>query len=154
MMRKQKRRRRGESDRAMELSEVAEWIDRGLTRKGPGAAAELARILGIGADKVSKMRKGDRKPRANEIHAIEEFLGERAPGRPAADRPERWIALNLPDIRRDTEQVLQQMAHLPFLIFHVSRIGEQLERIAEALEALSEAETAPEPRTRKTRSKD
>lgn len=62
-----------------------EWLDRGLSAKGHGAGAALARLLRISPVKVTKMRKGEREPRAHELPIIEEFLGTPAPiGKPPA----------------------------------------------------------------------
>lgn len=130
------------------MTKMQEWIERGLARKGRNAAADLARALGVTPDKVSRMRRGERKPTLEELPVIEAFLGERAPGRPADDNVEHWIAVNLHSARKEAEQALQQTT-LHYLIYYVSRIGDQLERIAQALEAQSRpsgAETMPADR--------
>jgi len=126
-----------------------EWIDRGLTRRGRSAAAELARVLGVSADKVSRMRKGERRPTAEELPLIEVFLGEKAPTRPphpstSAHEPGRvdhdsniersqWIARNL----LGTPEAQQLLLH--YMVFYASKIADCLERIVSLLERESES---------------
>jgi DNA-binding transcriptional regulator YdaS (Cro superfamily) len=53
---------------------TAEWL-RIRLEGDRGKKAELAEALGIGADKVSKMISGARKPQAEEIPKILAFFG-------------------------------------------------------------------------------
>src|SRR5262245_41871496 len=57
-----------------------EWIKRGLAKPGK-SGKDLARMLGVGEDIVSKMRTGKRQPKAEEIPLMEAYLGEPAPTR-------------------------------------------------------------------------
>ena len=57
---------------------MEKWLDQGLGKSGK-SGAELARLLKIKPDKVSKMRKGARRITAEELPVIEEYLGEPAP---------------------------------------------------------------------------
>lgn len=62
-------------------TDFAKWIDEGLARRGRGAATELAKLLRLSPDKVSKLRDGARQPKAAELPVIEQFLGEASPAR-------------------------------------------------------------------------
>jgi len=68
--------------------EFRHWLDQHLSRPDK-KAAELARLLNIGPDKVSKMRSGDRQPKAAELPLIERYVGERAPLDSGAPEPLR-----------------------------------------------------------------
>jgi transcriptional regulator with XRE-family HTH domain len=133
-----------------------DWIDRGLTRRGRNAAAQLSRALGVSADKVSRMRKGERRPTAEELPAIEAFLGESAPIRPAAvdDDADRtsWIERNMLGDREAAQQKT-----LNFLVYYTSKIAAGLERIALLLEheqqRSSDADAAPEGKPARSRNK-
>jgi hypothetical protein len=56
-----------------------EWLDTRLREAPRGAAAELAKILKIPPDRITKMRRGDRQPQANEIRKIESYFNQSAP---------------------------------------------------------------------------
>lgn len=65
-------------------SNLANWIDQGLARKGRGAVTELANRLNLTTDKISKMRDGGpngRRPRASELPIIEDYFAEPSPAR-------------------------------------------------------------------------
>ena len=134
-----------------------DWINTRLTRRGRNAAAELARALNLSADKVSRMRKGERKPTALELPAIEAFFGESAPFRPPADDdPDRvrtiWIERNMLGER----EAAQQKA-LHYLVYYTSKIANELERIASLLEDRqrpSDADAPPAGKPSRSRSKD
>jgi hypothetical protein len=61
------------------LAKFARWFDSALAKKGRGANHALANLLHVPDDRVSKMRKGERKPQASELPIIEEFLDDLSP---------------------------------------------------------------------------
>ena len=79
--------------------EFSKWITSGLKQPGK-KAAELARLLGISPDKISKMKKGEREPKYGEIPIIEDDLGikfsSRRTGRAA--KPTARIPMPIPII--------------------------------------------------------
>jgi transcriptional regulator with XRE-family HTH domain len=68
-----------EQERKNAPAEFCEWFHRGLKQRGRGAGNELAKLLGIRPELVSRMRYGQRPPRAHELRIIEAYLGGSAP---------------------------------------------------------------------------
>lgn len=54
------------------------WLDAKLNEPGK-SGADLARKLTLAPDKVTKMRKGVRRPTATEMPVIEDYIGELSP---------------------------------------------------------------------------
>ena len=68
-----------EEERKTAPTEFSDWFERGLKQRGRGAGNELAKLLDIRPELVSRMRYGQRPPKAHELRIIEAYLGGSAP---------------------------------------------------------------------------